>query len=192
MRFSVKQAKLPSDTEMKRLLSVIADERYASRDRFAFMLSYQAGLRVGEIAALKIGDVFNNDGSVKQQLRLNAAITKTNETRAVFLNAKLMKEAERYYATLKYPSPNKPLLPTQKQTAFSANTLCQRFKELYMKAGIDGASSHSGRRRFITQLAHNGISAKVVMTLAGHKNLATTQRYIDVNDEMLKAAVEIL
>lgn len=30
------------------------------------------------------------------------------------------------------------------------------------------------------------------MTLAGHKHLSTTQRYIDVNDEMLKAAVEVV
>ena len=30
------------------------------------------------------------------------------------------------------------------------------------------------------------------MTLAGHKNLTTTQRYIDVNDEMMAKAVECL
>ena len=66
------------------------------------------------------------------------------------------------------------------------------FGELYRKAGVDGATSHSGRRSFITKLAHNGISAKVIMTLAGHKHLSTTQRYIDVNDEMLRAAVEVI
>jgi integrase/recombinase XerD len=30
------------------------------------------------------------------------------------------------------------------------------------------------------------------MTLAGHKNLTTTQRYIEVNDEMMRAAVRRL
>ncbi len=58
--------------------------------------------------------------------------------------------------------------------------------------GIDGASSHSGRRWFITRLAHSGVSAKVIMTLAGHKHLTTTQRYIDVNDEMMRAAIRLL
>ncbi len=188
----MKQAKVISESEMKRLLSVVADERFAARDRFALMLSYQAGLRVGEIASLLVGDVYDANGNTKQQMRLRAENTKANEMRTVFLNEKLIKEAEKYAATLKHFQPNKPLLQTQKRTAFSANTLCQRFKELYVKAGIDGASSHSGRRWFITQLAHKGVSAKVVMTLAGHKHLATTQRYIEVNDEMLKAAVEIL
>jgi integrase/recombinase XerD len=50
--------------------------------------------------------------------------------------------------------------------------------------------SHSGRRSFITKRPHSGVSPKVIMTLAGHKHLSTTQRYIDVNDEMLRKAVE--
>ena len=65
------------------------------------------------------------------------------------------------------------------------------FGRVYAEAGIDGASSHSGRRGFITTLAHKGVSPKVLMTLAGHKHLSTTQRYIDVNDELLLEAVEL-
>ena len=91
-----------------------------------------------------------------------------------------------------FPAPESALLPSQKGGPFSANMLCQLFAELYRRAGIDGASSHSGRRGFITKLAHSGISAKVIMELAGHKHLGTTQRYIEVNDEMKRAAVEVL
>ena len=43
-----------------------------------------------------------------------------------------------------------------------------------------------------TKEAHNGFSPKVIMTLAGHKHLTTTQRYIDVNDEMLRQAVNLV
>ncbi len=84
-----------------------------------------------------------------------------------------------------------PLLRTQKRTAFTPNTLCQWFTNLYRRAGIEGATSHSGRRWFITRLAHAGVSPKVIMTLAGHKHLTTTQRYIEVNDAMLRRAVEV-
>jgi integrase/recombinase XerD len=59
-------------------------------------------------------------------------------------------------------------------------------------AGVKGATSHSGRRTFITKLASKGVSAKALMTLAGHKHLSTTQRYIEVNDAMLRAAVDLL
>ncbi|GLS68138.1 hypothetical protein GCM10007890_01500 [Methylobacterium tardum] len=47
-------------------------------------------------------------------------------------------------------------------------------------------------RWFITRLAHAGISPKAIMMLAGHRHLSTTQRDIDVNDEMMRAAVEVL
>ena len=53
----MKQAKVLSDAEMKRLLAVIASGRHAARNRLAVMLSYLVGLRVGEIAALTVGDV---------------------------------------------------------------------------------------------------------------------------------------
>ena len=189
----MKQAKVPNDTEMKRLLAVIDTGKHASRNRAAAMLSHLAGLRVGEIASLTIGDVFDSDGNPRDQIMLKAAYTKGHEARTVFVSDKLRRELRRYRTTLTDTLANDmPFLRTQKNTAFSANTLCQLFGELYRRAGVDGATSHSGRRSFITKLAHNGISAKVIMTLAGHKHLSTTQRYIDVNDEMLRAAVEVI
>ena len=71
-----------------------------------------------------------------------------------------------------------------------ANTIGDNLKK-QADAKADQAS-HSGRRRFITQLAHSGVSAKVIMTLAGHRHVSATQRYIEVNDQMMKAAVEML
>ncbi|WP_417783643.1 tyrosine-type recombinase/integrase [Terasakiella pusilla] len=189
----MKQARIPNETELKRLLAVVATTRYSARNRIVVMLSYYAGLRVGEIAALKIGDVYDADGNVREQIALKAAYTKGNHARVVFVNAKLKRELEKFESAFIWNGDfTAPLISTQKRKAFSANTLCQLFMDLYSKAGIDGASSHSGRRSFITKLAHNGVSAKVIMTLAGHKHLTTTQRYIDVNDEMMRKAVEVL
>ena len=56
-------------------------------------------------------------------------------------------------------------------------------------AGIDGASSHSGRRQFVTQLADRGIYARLVQVLGRYKHLSSTQRYIDVNENALRNAV---
>ena len=189
----MKQAKVLTDREMKRLLAVVADDRHNERDRLAIMLSHFAGLRVGEIASLKISDVVNGEGQVRDQLRLSPSQTKGGIARTVFMNRRLQREISQYLDSLPALSgPEAALLLSQKGGSFSANTLCQLFGELYRRAGIDGASSHSGRRGFITKLAHSGVSAKVIMELAGHKHLGTTQKYIEVNDEMKRAAVEIL
>lgn len=189
----MKQARVLTDAEFKRLLAVVMQMKHAGRNRVALMLSHLAGLRVGEIAALTVRDVIDGDGKVREQLRLRAEITKGGHARVVFLNDKLRREIERYQ--MAWPEDrvaDAPLLLTQKRTAFSANTLCQLIGQLYKNAGLDGATSHSGRRWFITRLAHSGVSPKVIMTLAGHRNLTTTQRYIDVRDEMMKAAVDLL
>ena len=189
----MKQARVLTETEFKRLLAVTAQMKHAPRNRLAMMLSHLAGLRVGEIAGLTVHDLFDAQGNVREQLRLSAAITKGGHARTVFFNDKLRREIERYKIGWRGPrDPSAPLLLTQKRTSFSANTLCQLMGQIYRLAGIDGATSHSGRRWFITRLAHSGVSPKVIMTLAGHRNLTTTQRYIDVRDEMMRAAVELL
>ncbi len=189
----MKQARVLTEAEFKRLLAVVAQMKHAGRNRLALMLSHLAGLRVGEIAALTLRDVIDSDGKVREQLRLSAEITKGGHARVVFLNEKLRREIERHRGEWsEHRDADAPLLFTQKRTAFSANTLCQLMGQLYRRAGLDGATSHSGRRWFITRLAHSGVSPKVIMTLAGHRNLTTTQRYIDVHDEMMKAAVDLL
>ena len=190
----MKQAKVLSEAEFKRVLTVIGSMRHAERNRAALMLSHYAGMRVGEIAALKVGDVIDALGQVKDHVLLRGAITKSGEARTVFVGDKLRRELERYTATLsgRARDGKAALLATQRGGHFTANTLCQLFGHMYEAAGVDGASSHSGRRWFITRLAHSGVSAKVIMTLAGHKHLGTTQRYIDVNDEMMRAAVGLL
>lgn len=189
----MKQARVLTEQEQKRLLAVVAQGRYAARNRMAVMLSYLAGLRVGEIAALTWGDVLDSNGAPREQIRLAAEITKGQHARVVFVNDRLRKEIERYQGSIAGKAKTEtPLLLTQKRTPFSANTLCQLMGQLYQEAGLDGATSHSGRRWFITKLAHSGISPKVIMTLAGHKNLTTTQRYIEVNDELMRAAVDVL
>lgn len=191
----MRQARVLTDPEFKRLLAVVAQRKHAARDRMALMLSHLAGLRVGEIAGLIMRDVFEANGDVREQLRVRAGIAKGGHERVVFMSERLRKEIIGYrdaVLDIALRDADNPLLMTQKRTAFSPNTLCQLMGQLYRTAGLDGATSHSGRRWFITRLAHSGVSPKVLMVLAGHKNLGTTQRYIDVNDEMMRAAVELL
>jgi integrase/recombinase XerD len=111
----------------------------------------------------------------------------------VFVGEKLRKELAAYVKTLKRRDQEQlPLFRTQKRDGFSANTLCQYFHWMYLRAGIEGASSHSGRRTFITNLASKGVGVRVLASLAGHRSIATTQAYIDVNDDQKRKAVELV
>ncbi len=59
----MKQAQVLDDKDIKRVLAAIAKRSYSKRGRAMFMLCYLAGMRVGEIAALKVGDVYEADGA---------------------------------------------------------------------------------------------------------------------------------
>lgn len=188
----VKQAKTLTEKELKQVLTYISVHRHASRNRAMLLLTHWAGMRVGEVAALRIGDVLNADNSIKSEIRLLAEQTKGRHARTVFIGQRLRKELASYVVTLKKPDPERPLFATQKKAGFTANTMCQYFHWLYKEVGIAGASSHSGRRTFITNLANKGVGVRVLMSLAGHRNISTTQAYIDVNDEMQRKAVDLV
>lgn len=187
----MKQAQVLSEKDVKRVLSAIARRTYASRDRAMFMLSLLAGMRVGEIAALCVGDVFEADGRVKEQIRLTKAQTKGSEARAVLLNAQVWEEL-RHYKTAMKRKDHEPLFVSKWGLRMSPNSLVQVFGRFYRKAGLSNASSHSGRRSFLTGLAHKGVNVRVLAALAGHKNISTTQRYIEVGEHQLRAAVELV
>ena len=114
------------------------------------------------------------------------------KARRVFVCAKLRKEIAVYMVYVYKQDPIASLFTTQKLKSFSANTMCQLLIEIYRNCGIVGATSHSGRRTFITNLAAKGVGVRVLAELAAHASISTTQRYIDVNDEQLRAAIKLL
>jgi integrase/recombinase XerD len=110
------------------------------------------------------------------------------------VSPRLRKEIAAYVAAVLPKNSNAALFYTQKcpERGFTANTLTQFFLTLYARVGIEGASSHSGRRSFATALAAKGTGIRVLMRLMGHRNIAVTATYIDANDDMLRNAVALL
>jgi integrase/recombinase XerD len=78
------------------------------------------------------------------------------------------------------------------KAGFNANSLAQTFALLYEGAGLEGASSHSGRRTFLTNLANKGTAIHILKALAGHRSISTTAAYLYSSPSQLKAAVELV
>lgn len=189
----MKQAPVLNEQDMKRMLKRCALDGLGARNRCMMMLSWLGGMRVGEIAAINVGDVLGPDGNVRDEIQLKADQTKGSRGRTVLVNGQLKNEIAIYLRTFKHTPPaERPLIASKTGKRFSANGLCQRFLELYDQVGLDKATSHSGRRTFITTLAHKGVSVRVLAELAGHRSILVTQKYIELNDKVLRAAVELL
>ena len=187
-------AKSLTPAELERVLQYMSHRSFAQRNRAMLMMTVAAGLRVGEVAGLTLGDVLEDDGSVRGEIYLAAHRTKHSHARTIYLNSRLQAELAAYIKQRTTRPANFPLFPTNRgdRCAFSANTLTQHFFWIYKRAGITGGSSHSGRKTFLTSLAGQGVSVFVLAALAGHKSIATTQRYITVNDDTKRRAVELV
>ncbi len=186
------QAAVLSDSDLKRVLRYCQSRRHAVRDATVVLFSLHTGLRAKELAALEWCDVFDSDARVRERFTLRAAQTKGQRARAVFINTQLRAQLERYRSLQRRFEAHAPLFASQHGRAFSANTMCQLFLNIYKGCGLEQCSSHSGRRTFITRLANNGVGVRALAELAGHSSISVTQRYIDVNDEQLARAVELI
>jgi len=189
-----KQAKVLNSIEIRKVLDYVATRKHSVRNRALIMIMFNTGMRVSEVASLRIKDVLDSEGAVKNEIMLAAENTKTNEARTVFVNEKLRKELQQYAKLLVKANPNNKFFYSQKKRSdgFTANTLTQHFHYLYKRAGLDGCSSHSARRTFITTLANKGVGVRVIMGLSGHKALSSVQCYIDCNSELMRNAVELI
>ena len=188
------QARTLTSVELDQLLAHIDKKKYALRNRCMMLLTHWAGLRIGEVACLRWSDVITNEGAVKEEIRLLPDMTKGRHARTVFVNSKLRAELQAYANQSKCVDKSYPFFASQKsiRTGFSANSLAQTFALLYEGAGLEGASSHSGRRTFLTNLANKGTAIHILKTLAGHRSISTTAAYLYSSPSQMKAAVEII
>ena len=188
----MKQARTLDEKELKLLLAHCSTRRHARRDRTLLLMGFYAGLRAKEIAALRIADVLAPDGGIAKEFLLSPQQTKGTRARKVFVSSKLQRELAGYLKYIDLCDTSRPLFASQKRGGFSANSMSQLMTHIYQDAGITGATSHSCRRSFITNLAHKGVGVRILAELAAHSCITTTQRYIDINDRQLRAAVELV
>lgn len=188
---AIKNGKAPfvTDDDLEFTLSGLKGAN-TNRNRVVLMFSHFLGLRAKEMASLKIGDVVDSRGRIKETIRLMAAYTKGGIYREVFL---VDPKAQDYLKTYIYSersvnSKDSPLFLSQKGGAFSANTMQRMIGNIYKQAGIN-ASSHSGRRTFATRLIRNNVDIYSVQQLMGHSSIQTTQEYFASDPNLLKIAV---
>ena len=182
------KAKVLTKDQAKRVLRIAETLNYGQRDRVALALSIMAGMRVGEIAALKIGDVRGLDGKAVEVVHLTRHQTKGNRSRRVFLGDELRKHISHFLSnSTNLPDSTALIRSSRTGKHMSTVTLSTRLKAIYRAAGID-TSSHAGRRTFATRKNEIGIGMATIQQLMGHSSIQTTALYCHVSDEQLRNA----
>lgn len=188
-----KQAKVLSDHHVKQLLTLAKASRYPKRNRVVVLLSVKAGLRAGEIAKLTWPMVLAASGEVGTSIELHDHAAKKGGGRRIPLHPDLRSALTQLRCGTDDLG---TVVRSERGDGMSPVSIVNWFAKAYQTIGLDGCSSHSGRRTFITRaarLVHKaGGSLRDVQLLAGHRSITTTQRYIDGDSDAQRRLVAMV
>ena len=193
-----RQAKVLAPGALDCVLAQLEHHAFPERDRVIMLLSVRAGLRACEIAGLTWGMILGARGQVGDWIDIRDVIAKKASGRRVPLHPELKKALRRLLVSLprEWRDADQPVIRSAKGGAMRPNSIVNWFVAFYASVGLEGCSSHSGRRTFITNAARRahtaGASLRDVQLLAGHRSIEMTQRYIDGDSHAQRKLVSLL
>lgn len=194
-----KQAKILTNKQQSLVLTYLGGTRYPLRNKVIFLLSFKSGLRAKEIAELSWQMICDSEGNIGNTINLcNKASKGKYSGRIIPLHNELKEKLEKLFIIESQKDNfllSQRIIRTERQNKTSAQMVVNFFYTLYRSIGLNGCSSHSGRRTFITNAAKHislvGGTLNDVRMLAGHSSLSTTQRYIAYDTEAQRKIVDI-
>jgi integrase len=188
-----KHAKILSDDNLEDLLLFAETGRHPLRNKVIVLLSAKAGLRAGEIARLTWAMVTDPAGGIGAVLELPDRAAKNRSGRIIPLHEDLRRALAAWRSAAQSAG---SVICSERGGPTTPQSIVVWFANAYRLIGLDGCSSHSGRRTFITRAAllahHAGGSLRDVQLLAGHRSIQTTQRYIDGDTDAQRKLVSMI
>ncbi|MBI4549961.1 MAG: site-specific tyrosine recombinase XerD [Candidatus Omnitrophica bacterium] len=185
--------KLPNCLGLKEMLRMIECPDLKSeeglRDRAILELFYATGMRVSELANLKVGSINLEAGFLK-------CMGKGSKERIVPLGSKCKAALTAYLSRVRAKGPPAEqesylflgLRGRQGGKGLSRQALWQIIKRYARQAGItQKISPHTLRHSFATHMLEGGADLRVVQELLGHSDISTTQIYTHIDKNRLKS-----
>jgi integrase/recombinase XerD len=193
-----KQAKILEVNDVARCLAEIRGRRYPERNEVMFLLSLRQGLRACEIAKITWSMVTRPDGTLDDVIHLRNRATKKKVGGRILPLHRQTKDALVHLKSSLPPStqPEDPILASQRGGFLKPRAVMMFFIRLYKDLGLEGCSSHSGRRTFATRAVRSikdaGGTIRDVQLLLGHKSLESTAVYIEQDSDAQRAVMELI
>jgi site-specific recombinase XerD len=163
------------------------NEALELRDRAIIECAYAAGLRISEIAGLKMSDVDLRRGELR-------VLGKGRKERMGMLGAPA-REAVDVYLQASRPmlaaagEEDDALFLGSRGRALGVRGMRARIDRLIRRAGLPKRTSpHTLRHSFASHMLEGGADLRVVQELLGHSSLATTQTYTHVSPGRMRSS----
>jgi len=177
-----KSSKLPPVMTADEIKTLI-DEIKNIKHRAIVMLLYSSGMRVSEIAALKITDIDSKN------MRIKVVQGKGAKDRFTLLSEQVLQELRAYYIIYK---PKEYLFNgSHKGTPISVRSIQHLIQKALIKLGLESKNYtvHTIRHSFATHLVDNGTDLHTVKELLGHSTLQTTMQYMHLTTRRIQGIV---
>ena len=176
-----------SGDEYKRLLVTVKDNAtryYKDRDIAIVTMLIGTGIRLTEMVELNVGDVAFTNGTIK-------VILKGRNERILPVSDSVMTVIRRYLKTREDIEPSAPLFLSKRDRRIDTASVQHLVKKYLKQAHIekDRLSPHMLRHSFAVALLKQGENVFTVQQLLAHRNIRTTEKYLHLNNEDLKTAV---
>jgi len=139
--------------------------------------------------------VLGSDNKISDRIYVTANIAKKGSKRAIPSNKALKVALGKLHREQKC-SVSGAIITSERGGHMTAGSIVNYFGTTYQELGLDGCSSHSGRRTFITNAAraivHTGGFLRDVQELTGHRALTTTERYIQGNRDAQRKLIALI
>jgi len=174
--------KLPAVMSAEEVLSIILAIRNV-KHRMIISLLYSTGMRLSEVAHLKIADIDS------KAMRIKVVEGKGKKDRYVPLSVHLLQELRVYYIQYK---PVVYLFNGSKNgVRYSPRSIQHILQTMLIKLGLEGKnySIHTLRHSFATHLLDNGADLQAIQELMGHHHISQTVQYLHLSSKRLSNIV---
>lgn len=181
MKRKTKLPIVPPREDIMVMLSAIKNLKHKS----FLLLMYGSGLRVSEVAKLRIGDICS------KTMRVRVEDAKHGTTRYTILSKAALTTLRDYFrvflAGTNHRSPEDWLFPGQDvQNHINVKTIKNTIIKVRDRLGLDSRiSAHTLRHCFATHALENGVKPAVIQQLLGHRNASTTAVYLHLTSKSM-------
>lgn len=180
IRENKKPDRQPIILEHKTIRMVISRTSH-KQDRLIMSVMYEAGLRINEVADMKIEHIRGNTIHV---------IGKGGKHRICYVTPKLSKELHSWMGENGWTEGYifRPIMHGRGDSGYShTDTIRQRIKHHFQRiAGVE-MHPHLLRHAFALRLLKKGCNVRIIQKLLGHTRLETTMVYLDISNDYLEA-----
>lgn len=180
-------------TELEAVIRAVPDDALGAMERVLYLTATMAGLRQGELIALRWRDIDWSAGLVRvrrSDTRGTYGTPKSRRSsRAVPLADRVAGELERHFQRSHYQADH-DLVFCHPDTGhpYDASKLRRRFKAAVERAGVREVRFHDLRHSYGTAMAGAGAPLRSLMEWMGHADLQTTLRYADYSPDQAQGA----